>query len=127
MDDPKNQPFVWSTGLYIPGSSKCVKFVPLHQKKPTKRQDFYISRRSHIYIYIKALASALDCPPVPLQNLLPGTREKYISEVQKVHGGRSCEAFSGRGARCDGLRQAHSVENLSFFWDVFFLGGGLFS
>ena len=42
-----------SSNLYIPGSSKCVKFVPFHQKKPTKRQTFYISRRSrYIYIYI---------------------------------------------------------------------------
>ena len=40
--------------MYIPGSSKCLKFVPFHQKKPTKRQKFYISRRCR-YIYISYL------------------------------------------------------------------------
>ena len=29
--------------LQIPGSSKCVKFMPFHPKKPTKRQKFDIS------------------------------------------------------------------------------------
>ena len=31
---------------HIPGSSKCVKFVPFHQQKPTQWQKFYISWRS---------------------------------------------------------------------------------
>ena len=34
----------------IPGSSKCVKFVPFHLQKPTKRQQFYISGRSRYEI-----------------------------------------------------------------------------
>ena len=39
--------------IYIPGSSRCVKFLPFHHKNlPTKRQNFCISRRSrYIYIY----------------------------------------------------------------------------
>ena len=36
----------YDTQMYvIPGSSKCVKFVPFHLKT-TKKQTFYISRRS---------------------------------------------------------------------------------
>lgn len=31
---------------YIPGSSKCVRFVPFHPQKPTKRQKPYIFERS---------------------------------------------------------------------------------
>ena len=32
--------------IYIPGSSKCVDFMPFHQKKNLpKGQNFYISRR----------------------------------------------------------------------------------
>ena len=39
---------------YIPGSSKCVKFVPkITRKSPTKRQKFYICGRSrYISIHI---------------------------------------------------------------------------
>ena len=40
--------------LRIPGSSKCVKFVPFYffPKKPTKRQKIYISGRSRYVLII---------------------------------------------------------------------------
>ena len=44
--------FSSQNGFQIPGSSKCVTLLPFHQKTTTKRQKFYISRRSRYILYI---------------------------------------------------------------------------
>ena len=49
--------YIHVNNIYIPGSSKCVKFVPFHPQKPTKRQPFYIfyisgrSRYEHLFLH----------------------------------------------------------------------------
>ena len=77
--------FVWlfmeALSIGIPGSSKCVKFVPFHQQKPTKRQKFYISRRCRyiytayiIYLHYIADASTILASTMPwLLGILLGT------------------------------------------------------
>ena len=50
--------------IYIPGSSKCVKYVPFHQKKPTKRQNFYMYIHI-IYIYLYTCSYILYVLLVP--------------------------------------------------------------
>ncbi len=58
-----------------PGSSKCVKIVPFHPKKPTKRQTFYISGISrYIYIYIYLYMWASSAFPSRQCNLAPNAQ-----------------------------------------------------
>ena len=64
------------------------------------------------------------CPPVSFKTYHLTWRKKSQGPKGPIWLRRSCEAFSGRGARCEGLRQAWlmNIWICWVFWDVFFLG-----
>ena len=120
--------WMMNTGLLledeiIPGSSKCVKFVPFHLQKPTKRQQFYISGRSRYEIQQLYLGSLdhfdfLFAPLVvggwlDLSEVVVGPKAVVEKAVELGPGG---EIFSGNQI-APWVEKEKKVERVEFLQD----------